>query len=100
MASVTVLVTSSEVTATEPIPVIPAEDNAVSTAPVLAKAPVKVVPVAKVIAVVVLPSSVFNAAAATVVSVILIVYAPAVVVRVARVVISPSDIVAVTTPDV
>ena len=56
------------VTLTAPIPLIPAEDKAVSTAPLFVKIPVRVVPEAKVIVPVVLVSNVFNAVATTVVS--------------------------------
>ena len=42
LASVTVFVASSEVIAIDAKPLIPAEDKAVSTAPLLAKAPAEI----------------------------------------------------------
>ena len=62
LTSVTVLVVSSDVTAIEVMSVIPLEDNAVSTAPLAARAPVRVVEL-RVIAVEVFPSRVFKFAA-------------------------------------
>ena len=68
LTSVTVLVPSEEVTLTAPIPVIPVEDKAVSTAQLFVKTPVRVVPEAKVIVPVVLASSVFKATGSIAVS--------------------------------